>query len=279
MNKFKSILGVAICGVILGVAYTASAEVGKPGYATAVRVQGAVSYTLDNNNWYPLVPGKYLAAGASIRTGENGTADIVLGHTVPKTAPIGELGGVAVAPDSAVRGLVAYQPVVEQNVVRLTPNSELAIDKLTTIDSGVDTVSDTELDLKKGKIYASVKKLSGASQYLVKIPNGIAGVRGTEFSISADGATAVFHTRGSDGLVLSLTMPGGTTTTLVIDQGQFYLPGSSQPAQLPPAVMTVLSDIFDALKTIRLQGEVSFDYNHNEGHVSTDIGRRNQVNQ
>ncbi len=67
------------------------------------------------------------------------------------------------------------------------PNTTLGIDKLTITDTGADTVSDTELNLKKGKIFASVKKLSGASQYLIKLPSGIAGVRGTKFSISADG--------------------------------------------------------------------------------------------
>ena len=55
------------------------------------------------------------------------------------------------------------------------PGSILVIDKLTTVSSGADTVSDTELDLKKGGIYASVKKLSPAAQYLVKTPTGIAG--------------------------------------------------------------------------------------------------------
>ena len=63
-------------------------------------------------------------------------------------------------------------------MVRLTGDTMLAIDKLTVSDTGLDTVSDTELDLKQGRIFCSVKKLSAASQYLVKIPNGIAGVRG-----------------------------------------------------------------------------------------------------
>jgi len=57
-------------------------------------------------------------------------------------------------------------------------------------------VSDTELNLKEGKIYASVKKITGASQYLIKLPNGIAGVRGTLFSISADGTIACFESQG-----------------------------------------------------------------------------------
>jgi hypothetical protein len=64
---------------------------------------------------------------------------------------------------------------VEQNVVRLSGGTTLKIDTLTVSDTGADTVSDTELDLQAGRIFASVKKLSDTSKYLVKIPNGIAG--------------------------------------------------------------------------------------------------------
>jgi hypothetical protein len=80
--------------------------------------------------------------------------------------------------------MVSYKPSAEQNAVRLMGDTVLAIDKLTVSDTGVDTVSDTELDLRQGGIYCSVKKLSGASQYLIKIPNGIAGVRGTLFLLT-----------------------------------------------------------------------------------------------
>ncbi len=59
----------------------------------------------------------------------------------------------------------------------------LAIDKLLISNTGVDAVSDTELDLRQGTIFGNVKKLSATSQYLIKIPNGIAGVRGTTFII------------------------------------------------------------------------------------------------
>ena len=271
MKKFQSMLGIALCGMMLGATYTASAEMAKAGYATVVRVEGVVSYTLGDNSWHPLIPGKFLPAGASIRTGDNGVVDVVLGRSVEAPQAKWVPDRVSLAPDSAVRGMIAYKPAVEQNVVRLTPNTVLTIDKLTTTDTGADTVSDTELDLKSGKIYASVKKLSGASQYLVKIPNGIAGVRGTEFSISADGSTSVFHTRGNDGLVLSLTMTDGSTSTFVIDQGQFFQPGSSQPGSIPPEIMNFLKATFDGLKTIYCE-VVNYDRDPTQGYVSTDSG-------
>jgi len=55
----------------------------------------------------------------------------------------------------------------------------LSIDKLTVDQTGVDTISDTQLDLKAGSIFGTVKKLAVGSKYEVKIPNGVAGIRGT----------------------------------------------------------------------------------------------------
>ena len=79
----------------------------------------------------------------------------------------------------------------EQNVIRMQADTVLAIDKLLISNTGVDAVSDTELDLRQGTIFGNVKKLSATSQYLIKMPNGIAGVRGTTFIISANGDITV----------------------------------------------------------------------------------------
>ena len=59
---------------------------------------------------------------------------------------------ISLAVDAPVRGLVGYQPTTEQNSIRLMASSTLAIDKLNTISSGADSVSDTELDLQQGSI-------------------------------------------------------------------------------------------------------------------------------
>ena len=69
--------------------------------------------------------------------------------------------------------------MVEQNVIRMWGNTVLAIDKLTQFDTGVQTVSDTELDLRAGRIFFNVKKMSATSQFIIKIPNGVAGIRGS----------------------------------------------------------------------------------------------------
>ena len=272
MKSFQKTLAAVLCGAIVGIAATASAETGKQGYSTVVRVEGMASYNLGDGNWHPLVAGVHLYAGAQIRTGENGVVDVILGTHIdlPESQWLPEAkwhpGHVTWAPDAAVRGMVSYKPAAEQNAVRLVPNTTLAIDKLTVTDTGTDTVSDTELDLKSGKIFASVKKLTGASQYTVKIPNGIAGVRGTLFSITVDGVVAVFESHGG-GLVLSLTFADGSNKVFVVTPGTLLDPATGQPAPISPQLNRILGDIFTALRTIYIQ-VVNFDFDRTECYVS-----------
>jgi hypothetical protein len=277
MKKLQTLLALAMGGALLNVAVTVSAQPAKPGYATVIRVRGDASYSLDDGaHKFPLVAGKFLEAGATIYTSANGMADIILGKSLdmPQAGWVPER--VSLAVDSPVRGLVSYRPAAEQNVVRIMPSSTLSIDKLTTVSSGADTVSDTELDLKKGSIYASVKKLSPAAQYLVKTPSGIAGVRGTQFSITLndDGtvqSVVVYRTMNDEGLVLALNSPGGSTQTYLIKDGEVWEPSNPNPIPITPQLRSVLQQVFSALRT-EFHQLVSFDYDRTQTRESTDLG-------
>ena len=252
MKKIQIVFSAAVAA-LLAATVSVSAQTGASGYATVVRVEGVASYSLGDGKWTPLVAGKILPVGAVIRTEHNGVADIVLGKDIglpqngwqARWTP----SHVAPAPDESVRGMISYRPSAEQNVVRLSPDTTLGLDKLTVIDTGADTISDTELNLKQGKIYASVKKLTGASQYLIKLPNGIAGVRGTQFSISANGATTVYHSTGG-GVVLSLVGLSGLPTTTVVGAGFTFDPSTGQLVILPGDEQTFLDRLFSALQTV-----------------------------
>lgn len=265
-----------MCGVLLNIGLTASAQPASPGYATAVRVKGLASYSLGDDKWYPLVPGKYLPPGASIRTGEDGLVDMVLGKAIELPQAKWAPERISQAIDYPVRGMITYRPSAEQNVVRVMANTVLVIDKLTTTDTGADTVSDTELNLKKGSIYASVKKLSPAAQYLVKTPTGIAGVRGTQFSITLnpDGTinnVVVYRTLNDDGLVLAITLPNGSTQTFLIAAGQIWQPGDPNPVPITPQLRNELQLIFSALRTIYIE-VINFDFDRTWVYESTDYG-------
>lgn len=278
MKKLQTLLGIALSGVLLNAGFNAVAQPAENGYATVVRVKGAASYSLDGNQWIPLVAGKFLAAGSSIRTGADGVVDVVLGKTVAAPQAKWAPERISLAPDSPVRGLVSYKPTAEQNVLRVLGGSLIVIDKLTTTSSSADTVSDTELDLKKGGIYASVKKLSAASQYLVKTPTGIAGVRGTQFSIilNDDGtikSVQVYKTQDDEGLVLAVTSAAGTTQTYLISDGQMWDPSTGNPVPLTPELKSILQQIFTAFPTL-FASVLNYDYDHTQMYESSDFGKK-----
>jgi hypothetical protein len=277
MKKLQILLAIAMGGALLNIGLPASAQPAAPGYATVIRVKGEASYSLDGGaHKFALLPGKFLEAGSTIYTADDGVVDVILGKAIDLPQATWAPKRISLAPDSPVRGMVSYRPSAEQNVVRLMANSQLVIDKLTTTSSGADTVSDTELDLKAGSMYASVKKLSPAAQYLVKTPTGIAGVRGTEFSITlnADGSIkdlTVFRTHDEEGLVLAITTAAGTTQTFMIKAGEVWTPGSTNPTPITPQLRSILREVFTALRTPYYQ-LVSFDFDRTQYRESTDFG-------
>lgn len=212
MKIVHQIVAAAISSLVLTFAAGAYAQ-STPGYATIVRIQGQARYTIDGSRWHPLVVGQTLAAGAVIQTSADSKVDLVLGRKVGmhiNTSP----DRIADAADVNVRGLVSFKAVARQNVIRMYGNTVLAVDKLTASDTGVDAMGNTELDLRQGSIFGSVKKLSAASEFLIKMPNGVAGVRGTIFYLSADGSLTV-----SGGSVV-ISINGGAPIT-VNDGDQF----------------------------------------------------------
>jgi len=258
---------MVLCGTMLVLAVAVSAQTFKAGVATIVRIQGQARYSLGDGNWHPLVVGKIFGVGTIIQTSHDGTVDMVLGKSIemPQAAPVPDRIGPA--PDVNVRGLIDYKPAVEQNMVRMTGDTVLAIDELTVSDTGVDTVSDTELDLRHGRIFASVKKLSAASEYLVKIPNGVAGVRGTLFEIDASGWCAVLKSS----VLLALAAPNGATTTYLIGQGNQFDPQTGQISPLPPDLLDGLQQIATALDTAYVE-VVSFEYDQTFSFISPVTG-------
>jgi hypothetical protein len=182
MKNYKLLLS-AMVGLALILVNSSAMADDKSGVATLVRLVGNAEYSLDGgHNWIPAVVGKDFQPGTIVRTEDKSLADLLIGQSLP---------------DRNVR-LLQYNtrhnpapntpPEIEKNMVRLQPNTILGVDKLTVPDSDPTVVSDCELNLKKGRILASVRKVSPSSEYLVKIPNGVAAVRGTQFALSVEGA-------------------------------------------------------------------------------------------
>ena len=228
MKAARFLCLTTVCALVFSFSARTFAQ-SQPGYATVVRITGEARYSTDSRTWHPLIVGKALSAGAVIQTAANGSVDVVLGKKVT-THIIENPSVVAPAPDSPVTGLMGYNSMAEQNVIHLESNTVLAIDRLTVGDTGVDAVSDTELDLRQGTIFGNVKKLSATSQYLIKMPNGIAGVRGTTFVMSANGDITVI----SGSMVVSHTNAQGQVTTTVMEPGDRLNPVTGQITHLSP---------------------------------------------
>jgi hypothetical protein len=237
----RQIQFLAACGLMLAWAFGARANNDvKPAAVTVVNVQGEARYSVDGHTWHPLVVGKILREGAVVETAAGSSCDMVLSGTpVPfaqNTSDPATASALSIAPDPQERGYVAARPMAQQNVIRMMPESMLAIDKLTVVNTGADSVSDTELDLRAGKIFTSVKKMSASSQYIIKLPNGVAGIRGSSGVIGADGSADWLHGE----IVISFLGSNGQPHVVVVHGGFEYNPQTGQILQLPKKAIAEL---------------------------------------
>jgi hypothetical protein len=242
MKHIQVFVAAAICTVVLAFATTASAQTVKQGVVTIVRIKGDARYSAGDNVWHALKPGMTVGSGDVIQTGADSSLDIVLSDKSAQVSlrsnagmPIGGALPIAGLPVKPLQGRPA---ALEQNVIRLQANTVLAVDKFIYSQTGADTVTDTELDLRSGKIFGNIKKISAASKYIIKTPNGVAGIRGTAFLLGADGDVTVLQ--GS--VVISQIGTNGQVFTSVLSAGEEYNPQTGKvfrptPAQFVAAVL------------------------------------------
>jgi hypothetical protein len=251
----KKIQLLAVVGLVLALGVVARAESGpKPTSVTIVGVTGEARYSIDGTTWHPLVVGKILHEGAVIETAEGSSADLVLsGTAVP--APIGGSSPMnqgqfmlSQAPDPNVRSYEAYKPIAQQNVIRMGSGTMLAVDKLTEMNTGADTVGDTELDLRAGNVFLNVKKMSADSQFIIKLPNGVAGIRGSWGTLSADDSC---HWGGGT-IILSLIV-NGKSSVLIVKGGFGYDPATGRVYILAPGVIEALRMLSHETTTLVVQ--------------------------
>jgi len=205
---------VALLAVLF---FSASAQAtANKGVVRAVRGGSAEISSDKGKSWKKAAVGMAIAANSAIKTDSTAVVDVFLGDNGP--------------------------------VVRVNPNSQLGFDKLDVQNSGIEKIIETQLDLKSGQILGNVKKMAAASKYEVKTPHGVAGIRGTEYSISADGTVSVVS-----GTVVVVYIIGDTPQPpITITQGnQASPPGASgQPAPIVASAITqgTIADITVGIK-------------------------------
>jgi len=218
-NRLTSRLGFVAMAFLLATAITATADIDAMTKAKVVRIKGSARFTTGTGSWQPLKVGDVLSSGTVIQTAADSRVDLVLGD--PKATAANSRVGLPFgsATPSGGSGAAGFS-TVDQNFVRLMENTVLSVDKLAATDTGADIVTDTQLDLRSGRIFGTVKKLTAGSRYEVKIPNGVAGVRGTIYMLSALGDCSVYE--GS--MAQALVNAGGDTIRRVINANQKYDP-------------------------------------------------------
>ena len=196
--KQRGSFSMAVVGVValIGALAVSPAQAGEAGKAVVRSIRGSAQYA-DGANWLPLRVGQILKPGSTVRTANESQVDLFMDQNGP--------------------------------VVRLVENTQLGIDKLNFDTTGIDTVIETQLDLKSGRILGIVKKMSHDSKYEIKTPNGVAGIRGTEYDVWATSVVRVI----SGSLVVVYVKPDGTVITQVVNAGEMFVPAAGAVEHIP----------------------------------------------
>lgn len=213
MKHITNLARLFACGLALFVLTGYANAENRQGKATVRAVRGHAQFSVGGGAWEPLKVGVTLKPGASIQTGPESTVDLFLGQNGP--------------------------------VIRVTPDTTVGLDKLAFTDTGADTVIDTQLNLKSGRILGNVKKLAAASKYEIKTPNGVAGIRGTDFDVTVTpigGGKYDIVVTSITGTIVGAVVLDGTPFTAVINTGETWHPirPGDQPQPLDPNLLLQL---------------------------------------
>jgi hypothetical protein len=205
----------------LALAVTPAGAESIPQVVQVVKVDGSAQYSTDGHTWQTLHEGDVLNSGSVIRTAERSVVDVMLGE--PGSAGESfqgpnlmlEPGGGAALPGAGGGASGGGAEEQKANIVRIFQSTVLAVDKLTMDRTGVDEVSETQLDLRAGQIMMNVKKLSKDSRFEIKVPNGVAGIKGSGGALSSTcnaawlvGLLQIEHVK-ADGTLASATCGPG----------------------------------------------------------------------
>jgi hypothetical protein len=144
--------------VVAGFLFTAQANA-REGQALVQSISGEVTMLANGGKWLPLQTGEMLKSGAVVKTGAKSQADLFLG--------------------------------INGSMLRLAANTELKFNRLAIMESPIEPIAQTEMELISGRVIGNVRKLPMGSSYVIKTPKGVAKVKGTVYDINADGELIV----------------------------------------------------------------------------------------
>lgn len=124
----------------------------------------------------------------------------------------------------------------DRNVLNISPDTKFKINKYEN-DSATG-VKNVDIDLSQGKLRSNVEqKYDGEkSQFLIKTPTAVAGVRGTQFLTSFDRVTRRTEIVTFKGTV-ALSLPGSSAPPVLVKKGQTSSVSQGQSAPEAPKQM------------------------------------------
>jgi hypothetical protein len=213
MKQVGSLSKCLACAVLLGTLLATESAEAKPGKATVRAMLGSADFSNRSfSGWREVRQGLVMREGSVVRTHADSRVDLFLGVNGP--------------------------------VVRLTENTEMSLDSLNYELTGAETVINTVLDLRAGRILGRVKKMATASKYEVKTPSGVAGIRGTKYDISVLGVVRI-----PDGEAIWVTLVNGVMRSFQIMGGQYYNPQTGSVLQIPPQILPQIIQQINDLDT------------------------------
>ena len=173
-------------------------------------ISGEARYSTGGGKFIVLSPQTPVGKGDVIKTGVNSHVDIDMGSNV--------------------------------GVVQVPENTTMTIDEATVTRTQVEELTDTQLSVSEGGIYAKVNKLAKGSRFEISTPKGIAGIRGTSIYLTALGQLTV--EKGLAGIAY------GPGNVVLVREGETC--GPNEPPHL--ADLLVLRDLVDALRDCAIHG-------------------------
>ena len=257
MKLARNTLTWFLTGVFsLALVVSADAQTSKQRTGKVERIKGAARYSTGNNVWQPLKVGSILKSGYIVQTAQDSYTDIVLNEEasgppapagIPSKTPSASSSSASPSPSSAAGRSV------DQDVVRILPDSVLSFDRMTAVETGGDRVTETELDLRTGAMFGAVKKQAAASRFEIKIPNGVAGIRGTYFYANSRGLFSCLN--GS--LVAAYTNADSTPGTQVVAGGNQFNTATREMAPIGASLLSQLNLMVNDVSALTYRGPAS----------------------
>ena len=172
-------------------------------------IAGDARFSSKGGPYQPLSVGQRLYSGDSIKTGAGSHVDLDVGANV--------------------------------GALQVAPQSTFVLDKLTVTEAGSERLTETQLKVEMGAIYAKINKLGKGSRYEIATPKGIAGIRGSAAYVTADCQVTML-----EGLAgVAFPTPAGPVNTFLVHGGETVSPTDTPPHPAPPEL---LRDIVEALR-------------------------------